>query len=81
MKFDQSLPISQARKDADKQLAVRIHDAGLRAWLLMNMKQDHHTKQIGWKINIDGIHAAFYKNIARFPDVSGTFSRYWGKLI
>merc|ERR1719347_1213298 len=73
--FDQSLPISKARKDADQQLAVRIHDAGLRAWLLMNMKQDPHTKQIGWRINLDGIHSAFYKNIAKFPEVSGTFNR------
>ena len=74
--FDQSLPISKARKDADQQLAVRIHDAGLRAWLLMNMKQDPHTKQIGWRINLDGIHSAFYKNIAKFPEVSGTFNRW-----
>lgn len=75
VKFDQSLAISQARREADRQLAVRIQDPGLRAWLLMNMKQDPDTKQIGWKINIDGIHSAFYKNIARFPSVSGTFSR------
>ena len=76
VKFDQSLPISQARKDADRQLAVRIQDAGLRAWLLMNMKQDLDTKLIGWKINLAGIHSAFYKDIARFPSVSGTFNKW-----
>ena len=80
VKFDQSLPISQARKEADRQLAVRIQDAGLRAWLLMNMKQDPVTKHIGWKINLDGIHSAFYNNIARFPSVSGTFNK-WGSNI
>ena len=76
VKFDQSLPISQARKDADGQLAVRIQDPGLRAWLLMNMKQDPDTKLIDWKINLAGIHSAFYKDIARFPSVSGTFTKW-----
>ena len=70
------MTVSQARKDADSQLSVRIKDAGLRAWLLMNMRQDPKTKEIGWKINIDGIHNAFYKNIANFPSVSSTFDRY-----
>ena len=76
VKFDQTLPISQARKDADSQLAVRIQDPGLRAWLLMNMKQDPVTKKIDWKINLAGIHSAFYKDIARFPSVSGTFNKW-----
>ena len=56
--FNQSLSVSMARKEADKQLAVRIKDPGLRAWLLMNMRQDPVTKEIGWRINIDGIHEA-----------------------
>jgi len=73
--FNQSLSLSQARKDADTQLAHRIKDAGLRAWLLMNMKQDPATKHIGWKINIDAIHQNFYENIAKFPEVSSTFNR------
>jgi len=73
--FNQSMTLSQARKDADSQLSLRIKDAGLRAWLLMNMRQDPKTKEIGWKINIDGIHNAFYKNIANFPSVSATFDR------
>ena len=68
--------MSQARKDADSQMSVRIKDPGLRAWLLMNMRQDPKTKEIGWKINIDGIHAAFLKNIARFPEVTTTFDRW-----
>ena len=70
------MTVSQARKDADSQLSLRIKDAGLRAWLLMNMRQDPKTKEIGWKINIDGIHNAFYKNIANFPSVSATFDRF-----
>ena len=57
-------------------MAVRIQDPGLRAWLLMNMKQDPDTKLIGWKINLAGIHSAFYDNIARFPSVSGTFNKW-----
>jgi len=73
--FKQSMTISQARKDADTQLATRIHDAGLRAWLLMNMKQDPVTKEISWRINIDGIHAAFKESIAVFPPITSTFSQ------
>ena len=49
--FNQSLSVSMARKEADKQLAVRIKDPGLRAWLLMNMRQDPDTKQIGKAFN------------------------------
>jgi len=67
--FRQDVNISQARKDADVQLSTRIQDAGLRAWLLMNMKQDSVTKRIGWRINVDGIHSAFVENIAVFPAI------------
>lgn len=70
------MTVSQARKDADQQLSLRIKDAGLRAWLLMNMRQDPKTKEIGWKINIDGIHEAFYKNIATFPETNSSFHRW-----
>ena len=73
--FNQSVTISQARKDADTQLATRIKDAGLRAWLLMNMRQDPKTREIGWRINIDGIHAAFKESIAVFPAITSTFSQ------
>jgi len=68
--FDQKLTISKARKSADDQLAVRIPDAGLRAWLLMNMHKDPKTGEIGWRINIDGIHQAFKSEIAtiKIPD-------------
>ena len=74
VQFNQSLSISQARKDADTQLAGRIRDAGLRAWLLMNMRQDPKTREIGWRINIDGIHSAFKESIAVFPPITSTFS-------
>jgi len=69
--FDQSKNISQARKDADSQLATRIRDPGLRAWLLMNMKQNPETKEIGWRINLDAIHSSFKNSIAVFPDLCG----------
>jgi len=69
--FAQNLPISQARQDADRQLAKRINLPGMRAWLLMNMKQDPNTKEIRWGINLDGIHNFFKESIA-FPDMSGT---------
>ena len=46
------------------QLSLRIPDAALRSWLLMNMRQDFKTREIGWRINIDGIHAAFKSEIA-----------------
>ncbi|XP_023337477.1 protein ABHD11 [Eurytemora carolleeae] len=62
--FDQSMKISEARKFADTQLSLRIPDAALRSWLLMNMRQDFKTREIGWRINIDGIHAAFKSEIA-----------------
>ena len=65
-----SKPPFQARKFADAQLSLRIQDAGLRSWLLMNMRQDLKTREIGWRINIDGIHAAFKSEIAKivFPE-------------
>jgi hypothetical protein len=34
----------QARKSADDQLARRISDPGLRAWLLMNLRQHPETR-------------------------------------
>jgi len=74
VKFNQSLSVSMARKEADKQLAVRIKEPGLRGWLLMNMRQDPVTNEIGWRINIDGIHEAFYTNIAKFPDISSSYN-------
>ena len=75
VQFDQSLPISKARKDADRQLSARIPDAGLRAWLLMNMRQDPKTREIGWRINVDAIHRAFKTDIARieFPESNSKF--------
>ena len=76
VQFNQSLSVSMARRDADRQLALRIKEPGLRAWLLMNMRQDPKTKEIGWRINIDGIHEAFYKNIAKFPDITSSYSGY-----
>jgi len=69
--FDQALGLSAARKDADRQLSGRIRDAGLRAWLLMNLRQDPVTKEVGWRINLATIHAAFLRSIAVFPEPAG----------
>merc|ERR1712059_114304 len=59
--------------EADSQLATRISDPGLRAWLLMNLKLDAETGIVGWRINIDTIHQAFKKHIAVFPDLPYSF--------
>ena len=75
VKFPHGGTLSQARKEADRQLAVRIEDAGLRAWLLMNLTQDATTKQVNWKINLDGIHAAFLHSIAQFPAPQSVFHK------
>ena len=50
----------QSRSDADKQLAHRIKDANIRAWLLMNMGQ-LEDGSIGWTNNINAIHDSFRK--------------------
>ena len=50
----------QSRSDADKQLAHRIKDANIRAWLLMNMGQ-LEDGSIGWTNNLDAIHESFRK--------------------
>eukprot|EP00095_Tigriopus_kingsejongensis_P004350 maker-scaffold540_size141973-snap-gene-0.21 protein:Tk04350 transcript:maker-scaffold540_size141973-snap-gene-0.21-mRNA-1 annotation:"abhydrolase domain-containing protein 11" len=59
VKFTQGVPISQSRKDADRQLSKRIHDPMIRAWLLMNVMQDESTNEIRWRVNVDGIYKAF----------------------
>jgi len=69
--FDQDLGLSAARKDADRQLAERIRDPGLRAWLLMNLRQDPVTKEVGWRIHLAAIHSAFLRAIAVFPEPGG----------
>ena len=61
--FQQGVSASEARRDADKQLAVRIQDPNLRAWLLMNMMQDEETKEIRWRCNVQGIYDSFQSHI------------------
>jgi len=79
--FNQSLTISKARKDADEQLSVRIKDAGLRAWLLMNMQQDPKTREIRWRINVDGIHQAFKSDIAKIEFPCDSLSTFDGRCL
>ena len=59
----------KSRSHADQQLAHRIKDANIRAWLLMNMGQ-LEDGSIGWINNINAIHNAFRKDISRFPSDS-----------
>ena len=59
--------LSKARKSADAQLAVRIKDPNLRAWLLMNVAA-LDDGIIGWRNNVQGIYDSFRESIARFPD-------------
>ena len=67
VEFRQDANMSQCRKDADRQLARRIDDAGLRAWLLMNLAQDEGTGKFGWRANVAGILQGFKEHIgARF---------------
>jgi len=63
----QKWSISRARQDADRQLSHRIHDAGIRQWLLMNMVQHPGTKEVGWRHNLDAIQTAFESDIRTFP--------------
>lgn len=67
------------RKEADRQLAHRITDPGLRAWLLMNVHQDEKTGEIGWKINLDAIHEAFNEEISVFPDTDFALGEHFDK--
>jgi len=81
VKFDQTASISKARKDADQQLSVRIPDANLRAWLLMNMRQDPKSREIGWRINVNTIHAAFKSDIATISFPQDGLSTYSGPCL
>lgn len=58
--------IYKSRTHADKQLAHRIKDANIRAWLLMNMGR-FDNGDVGWTNNLKAIHQAFRKDIATFP--------------
>ena len=58
VEFPQNSTIFQARKAGDAQLAKRIQDPGLRAWLLMNVYQDAEGV-IKWRVNLDTILTAF----------------------
>jgi len=65
----QDVSLSEARKDADQQLAVRIKEPARRAWLLMNMIEDPELGTTTWRVNLEAIHRNFKDNIARFPPV------------
>ena len=67
VEFPQNSSISQARKVADAQLAKRISDPNLRAWLLMNVYQNDQGV-IGWRVNLDVILKAFQTHIRTFPN-------------
>eukprot|EP00088_Acartia_fossae_P002265 TRINITY_DN10903_c0_g1_i4.p1 TRINITY_DN10903_c0_g1~~TRINITY_DN10903_c0_g1_i4.p1 ORF type:complete len:320 (+),score=34.23 TRINITY_DN10903_c0_g1_i4:32-991(+) len=79
--FDHSKSLFQARKQADQQLAVRISDPMLRAWLLMNLRQNPENNQIEWRINLDGIHQAFKTEIARMKIPDDKIPAYSGPCL
>lgn len=67
VEFPQNSTVFKARKAADAQLAKRIQDPGLRAWLLMNVYQDTEGV-IRWRVNLDTILQAFKTHIRTFPN-------------
>ena len=67
VEFPQNSSVFKARKEADAQLAKRIQDPGLRAWLLMNVYQDSEGV-IRWRVNLDTILQAFKSHIRTFPN-------------
>jgi len=67
VEFPQNTTIFKARKSADAQLAKRISDPGLRAWLLMNV-HENSDGIICWRVNLDVILEAFQTHIRHFPN-------------
>ena len=47
----------------------------------MNLRQDPKTREIGWKINVDGIHQAFTKEIAQITFADDGAPRYDGPCL
>lgn len=72
--------VSQAKKIANAQLAKRISDPGLRAWLLMNVYQNDQGV-IGWRVNLDAILEAFQNHIRYFPNEDFAGKTYNGPTI
>jgi hypothetical protein len=63
--FKQGEHHGAVRKDADKQLAKRIADPMLRAWLLMNMDQNERSGEYYWRPNVSVIKEEFKKHICK----------------
>ena len=48
-------------------LVITKQDPGIRAWLLMNLREDPSTGHVGWRVNLDSIHKSFETDIVNFP--------------
>jgi len=79
--FAEAKTLFQARKMGDQQLATRISDPMLRAWLLMNLRQNPETQKIEWRINLDGIHKAFKTEIAQIKIPENKIPAYSGPCL
>lgn len=58
----------ESRRDADAQLAERIDDAGVRAFLLQSL----NVKERRWRLNLDALEQEMSRIIG-FPELDGVF--------
>ncbi|MXX87686.1 MAG: alpha/beta fold hydrolase [Boseongicola sp. SB0677_bin_26] len=58
----------ESRRDADAQLAERIEDAGVRAFLLQSL----NVKERRWRLNLDVLEREMSR-IVGFPELDGVF--------
>lgn len=80
VEFPSNTTMFQARKSADAQLAKRISDPSLRAWLLMNV-HEFKPGQFAWRVNLDVILEAFQTHIRTFPNELLEENTYAGPTI
>ena len=62
------LDLVESRQDADAQLAERIDDAGVRAFLLQSL----NVKERRWRLNLDVLEREM-SGIIGFPELGGVF--------
>lgn len=68
VKFPTGIPMSQVRQEVDKQLANKIQDKDLRAFILTNLTQKPDGS-FNWRVNLPTLINTFTKNIFNFPKV------------
>lgn len=70
VKFPSNVTLAQARSEIDKQMAERVQNSGIRAFLLTNLTQNEDGSY-GWRLNVPVLADHFANHIARFPEVGG----------